>query len=312
MEITIPLVAQSTMSRGRDMDFLRDIVLFVEVAKVKNFSKAAATLGMPSSSLSRRIAELEKNIGLKLLNRTTRRTDLTEAGSLYYERCRLIVQEAQLAHEQLGDLSTKPSGLLRVSMSVDFGIFYLAPLLPEFLNQYPDIQLDIDLSARNRDLIAESVDLVIRMGPLPDSGLYARKIAEGNLQLYATPAYLHSAPKLKAPGDLLKHKCIVMKTEYGEPSWRLHQGAEHQDMRFANALSVNNMGMALRLSTLGLGIAALGQAFAQEEIAAGHLVQVLPQWSFSPVSMFAVSTSRLQPAKSRVFIDFLVERLSAK
>lgn len=291
------------------MDFLRDMVLFVEVAKVRSFSQAAATLGMPSSSLSRRIAELEKNIGLKLLNRTTRRTDLTEAGRLYYDRCRLIVQEAQLAHEQLGEIVAKPAGLLRVSMSVDFGIFFLAPLIPEFCSRFPDIQLDMDLSARNRDLIAESVDMVIRMGPLPDSGLHARKIAEKNVQLYAAPSYLRTASKLNEPNDLLQHKCIVMKTEYGEKSWRLHRETERQDVRLTNSLNVNNMGMALQLSTLGLGVAAVGQEFANRELGAGNLVHVLPEWSFPPVAIFAVSTSRLQPAKLRVFIDFLAEKL---
>lgn len=292
------------------MDLLRDMALFVEVAKAKNFSVAAEILGIPTSSLSRRISILEQNIGLRLLNRTTRRTELTEVGKIYFERCRHIVDEAQLAHEQLSYMVEKPSGQLKVSMSVDFGVFYMPTLIAEFMQVYPDIKLDLDLTSRNRDILAESVDVVIRMGELPSSSLYARHITEKKIQLYASKDYLDTSPAIYKPDDLDSHQCIAMPSEYSKKIWKLSNGATNQEVVISNEISVNNMGLMLKLTTLGLGISALGQEFAEADVKAGKLKIVLPEWSFKPIPIYAVTTSRLQPARIKVFIDFLVEKFS--
>ena len=146
------------------MEFLNDMALFVEVCKVMSFRKAADNLNMPSSTLSRRISHLEKEIGLRLLHRTTRKVELTEAGQVYFERCKRIVSEALLAHEQLGEMLSKPSGLLRISLPVDFGAMILAPLLTEFAELYPGINFEIDLTSKLVDLVAQNIDVAIRMG----------------------------------------------------------------------------------------------------------------------------------------------------
>lgn len=146
------------------MDYLRDMSLFVEIARAKSFRRAAEALGMPSSTLSRRIHLLERAIGLRLLHRTTRRIELTEAGQIYFERSRRIVDEARLAHEALGEMIEKPGGVLRVSLPVDFGAVFLAPYLAEFCRRYPAINFEFDLTPRRVDLVAEPFDVAIRMG----------------------------------------------------------------------------------------------------------------------------------------------------
>lgn len=156
------------------MELLNDMALFVEVAHTRSFRRAADATGVPNSTLSRRISALEKAIGLRLLHRTTRRVELTEAGQLYYERCRRIVEEARLAHEQLGELLAQPSGVLRASLPVDFATIYMAPLVAEFARRYPGIAFDFDLTPRRVDLVAEPYDVAIRMGELTDSNLVAQ------------------------------------------------------------------------------------------------------------------------------------------
>lgn len=146
------------------VNHLNDMALFVEVVKAKGFRNAADTIGIPNSTLSRRISELEKSIGLRLLHRTTRKIELTEAGKIYYERCKRIVSEAKLAHEQLGEILLQPSGLLRISLPVDFGTIFLTSRLKEFAEIYPGINFEIDLTPKLVDLVSQNIDVAIRMG----------------------------------------------------------------------------------------------------------------------------------------------------
>src|SRR5690349_7158400 len=174
-------------------DYLNDMALFVEVVKANGFRHAAEAVGIPNSTLSRRISALEKSIGLRLLHRTTRKIELTEAGQLYFERCKRIVDEARLAHEQLGDMLAQPSGTLRVSLPVDFAVTYLAPLIVEFADMYPGISFDFDLTPRRVDLVSEPYDVAIRIGESGSSQLIARTLASLTPYLYASPRYLERA-----------------------------------------------------------------------------------------------------------------------
>ena len=189
-------------------DHLKDMALFVEVVKAKGFRSAADALGVPNSTLSRRISELEKSIGLRLLHRTTRRIELTEAGQIYYERCRRIVDEARLAHEQLGAMLAQPSGVLRASLPVDFAVTYLAPLIAEFARLYPGISFDFDLAPRRVDLVSEPFDVAIRMGESESSQLIARKLAMVTPHLYASPGYLQRSGEPSKPAELAQHECF--------------------------------------------------------------------------------------------------------
>ena len=198
------------------MELLNDMALFVDVAQARSFRRAADATGVPSSTLSRRISALEKAIGLRLLHRTTRKVELTEAGQLYYERCRRIVEEARLAHEQLGEMQAQPSGTLRASLPVDFATTYLAPLIAEFAGLYPGIAFDLDLTPRRVDLVAEPFDVAIRMGELHDSNLIARLLAKLSVQAYASPRYLEISGEPKHPSDLAQHECLGFSKVSGQ------------------------------------------------------------------------------------------------
>lgn len=289
------------------MELLNDMALFVEVVKARSYRRAAQTVGVPNSTLSRRISGLEKAIGLRLLHRTTRKIELTEAGQIYFERCRRIVDEARLAHEQLGEMLAQPSGVLRVSLPVDFATTYLAPQLAEFSRRYPGISFEFDLTPRRVDLVAEPFDVAIRMGELPDSTLIARKLAELPRYLYASPRYLELSGEPSGPADLEKHQCLCFPR--GD-AWTLHRGAQSVEVTVGGRFRLNSIGMMRRMAGLDLGIAMLAEAIVAEDLKDGRLRRVLPQWQAAPISVHAVTETRLLPAKTQRFIEFLSECLN--
>ncbi|MET4213273.1 LysR family transcriptional regulator [Bradyrhizobium sp. LA2.1] len=289
------------------MALLNDMALFVEVAKARSFRRAAKTLDMPNSTLSRRIDLLEKEIGLRLLNRTTRKIELTEAGQIYFERCKRIVDEARLAHEQLDGMLAQPSGMLRVSLPVDFANTYLAPLIAEFAQQYPDIDFEFDLTPRRVDLVSEPFDLAIRVGESEPSHMIARPLARMPGYLYASPRYLDINGEPHEPADLTRHQCLCMTKV---SAWTLHRGTQMEQTDVGGRFRLNNVGLIRRLATLDMGIAFLPQEIVADEVADGRLRRIMPQWQGSPVTVYAVTETRLLPAKTQRFIEFLRERLS--
>ncbi len=285
---------------------LNDMGLFVEVVKAKGFVRAAEAIGMPSSTLSRRISGLEKSIGLRLLNRTTRRVELTEAGQLYYERCKRIVEEAALAHVQLGDMVSNPTGMLRVSLPVDFANVYLTELIAEFASAFPNIKFDLDLTPRRVDLVAEPFDVAIRMGDPEDSALIARPLARLHPWLFASPGYLetHGAPS--HPKELESHECLFMPRAN---IWRLSNGEVKAEATVHGRFMLNSNSMIRRLAALDLGIALLPEQIAADQLASGQLVRILEDWQGTPIPVFAITETRLLPAKTQRFIEFLKSRL---
>jgi DNA-binding transcriptional LysR family regulator len=265
---------------------------------------------MPNSTLSRRISGLEKAIGLRLLHRTTRRIELTEAGQLYFERCKRIVEEARLAHEQLGEMLAQPSGVLRASLPVDFATIYLAPLIAEFARRYPGISFELDLTPRRVDLVAEPFDVAIRMGESSDSNLIARQLARLPRYLYASPRYLDLSSEPSQPADLVRHECLLLRAQAN--NWTLHNSTEAIEIAVGGRFRLNSIGMIRRLATLGLGIAMLTEEIVTEDLAEGRLRRVLPQWQGTPIPVYAITETRLLPAKTQRFIEFLRERLGAK
>ncbi|AUL48623.1 LysR family transcriptional regulator [Bordetella trematum] len=290
---------------------LNDIALFVEVAKRKNFSHAAEALSIPTSTLSRRVSELERSIGMKLLNRSTRRIDLTEAGVIYFERCRHIVEEARVAHEQLQDMAAQPKGRLRISMPTSLAQLFLPIVIRDFREQYPDIECDFDLSMRPIDPISNPFDLVLRFGPQPDSSLVARQIVLMTQQLYASPEYLERHGEPRVPADLGHHECLRPAMNEAYSYWVLHSGEKVERVQVTGRLAANNVGMLGRLASNGLGITPLLVFDAMERaISQGGLLRVLPQWSLTPIPLFALLPSRRIPAKTRAFLDFIQPRLA--
>lgn len=298
------------------MELLSYMRLFVEVARTKSFRRAADALDMPNSTLSRHIAELEKTIGLRLLHRSTRKVELTEAGEVYFKRCQSIVEEARMAHESLLDVVERPSGTLRVSMPVDLATGYLAPILRDFAATYPLISFEFDLTPRRVDLQAEPFDLAIRMGPPPTapSMLVARQIALVPRHLYAAPGYLKQAPPLKHPSDLVHHVLCVAQgamKQHGV-SRTFHRGEEQVEVTVDTRFAMNSVGLSRSLALLGVGIAALDGELTREDMAMGRLRRVLPDWSLSPVPVHAITETRLLPARTRLFIDFLKAHMEAR
>jgi DNA-binding transcriptional LysR family regulator len=282
------------------------MALFVEVVKAKSFRRAGEAIGVPNSTLSRRISLLEKAIGLRLLHRTTRTVELTEAGQVYYERCKRIVDEARLAHEQLGEMLAQPSGTLRASLPVDFANIYLAPLIAEFARRYPNITFDFDLTPRNVDLVTEPFDVAIRMAEPQNSNLIARQLARLTGHLYASPRYLERAGEPKHPNDLAQHECLGFPKS---GSWTLHSAKESVDVAVGGRFVLNSVGMIKRLATLDLGIILLPEEVVAEDLSSGHLRRILPQWHGTPITVYALTETRLLPAKTQRFIEFLRERL---
>jgi DNA-binding transcriptional LysR family regulator len=296
------------------MELLSYMRLFVEVARTKSFRRAAEALDMPNSTLSRHIAELEKTIGLRLLNRSTRKVELTDAGEVYFRRCQSIVEEARIAHESLLEVAERPTGTLRVSMPADLASGYLAPIIADFAATYPLIAFEIDLSPRPVDLQAEPFDLAIRIGPPPTapSTLIARPIAMLPRYLYASPAYLKRSAPLTHPNDLDRHVVCVVEgaPKLGQVARTFYRGEESVDVMIGRRFAMNSVALSRALAIQGVGLAVLDNVLARDDVASRRLVRVLPGWGLSQIPVHAVTDTRLLPARARLFIDFLKTRLS--
>lgn len=294
------------------MELLGNIELFVEVARARGFRRAAEQLGMPNSTVSRRIAELEQRVGVRLFHRTTRKVELTEAGRAYFRRCEGLVAEARAAHEALQEVAERPGGTLRVSLPADLAITLLAAPLREFGERYPQIDFELDLSSRRVDLVADGFDLAIRLGepPATPSTLVARRLGRITRELHASPAYLRHAPPLEQPADLARHACLLMLGSSPQP-WTLQRGDETQGVTVSGRHVMNSLGLCRALAGLGLGVAPLGEAFVREEVRRGELQRVLPGWALPPLPVYAVTESRLLPSRVRLFADFIAATLGA-
>ena len=289
---------------------LQDMAVFVEVARALNFTRASKISGMPVATLSRRIALLEKRVGVRLFERSTRRLVLTEPGKRYLERCERIVQDAVAAHEVLKEAAERLTGHLRLSMPVEFGLTLIAPIVDEFARQYPDITVDTDLTSRPANFVDENVDVSIRLGEVRDQSLVVRRLGSAARLLYASPSYLAKRGEPRNPKDLGAHQCIL-QSYMAEPGvWRLVSGKKTLDVDVHGRFSTNNVSMTLKFAEQGHGIAALSPPIARAAYDAGAVRQVLREWSFPPMPVHAVMTSRLVPARVRAFVEFLASRLS--
>ncbi|KAB0615120.1 LysR family transcriptional regulator [Castellaniella defragrans] len=286
---------------------LNDIELFVEVARGSSFTRAGEALDMPASTISRRIAALEKSIGVRLLNRSTRKVSLTEAGAAYFARCQHIVEEARIAHEMLVDGACNPRGRLKVSMPSTLAMSLLSDALREFSLRYPEIECEYDLSVRPIDLRSDPYDVVIRVGQPPDSGVVSRRLGTLVLGLYASREYLDARGIPADPADLARHECLRSSTERGDSVWTLFaEDGREQQVRVRGRIALNQVLMLRRMGESGMGIVPL----SIQDMKGGGLVRVLPDWSFAPMPMAALFPSRMMPARARVFIDFVKERLA--
>jgi DNA-binding transcriptional LysR family regulator len=285
-----------------------DLLLFARIVEYGSFSAAAERVGQPKSTVSRRLSLLEARLGERLLQRTTRRLVLTEFGASLLEHARKVTEEVEAAGALAQHRQQAPSGLLRVSMPGDFANHTMGALMARFMEKYPAISLEIDLSPRRVDLVAEGFDLAIRMGTLPDdSTLAARAVAVSKPALYASPAYTALRGLPEHPDDLFKHDLLSLPPKLnGMTRWKLTRGKTEWERELPARMIANSPELLVRMACTGIGIAASTELFAQSFLESGQLVRVLPEWSFPTVTGWAVFPGRrLMPAKTRVFLDML-------
>lgn len=293
------------------MQLLRDIELFVEVVNARSFSKAAVRLDMPTSTLSRRIADMERTLGLRLLNRTTRKVEVTEAGATYYARCAHLIDEARIAHEHLTESALLPRGTLRLACTPDFATLYLPDVLVRFAKSYPAVDVELDLSSRRLDLTSEHIDAALRIGDMPDSGLVSKPLGWLQHQLFAAPGYLRVHGRPATPADLATHAGVRSRSGPGGSRWvLLNESAQRESVAITSRFTAGGVGMARELALRGAGIAALDPKAAQADVQARRLEPVLTRWRLEPVPLNLVTASRLMPARVRAFAGLLAATLS--
>ena len=296
------------------MDRLTSMSVFVKVVAHHSFAVAARELGLSRAGVSKHVLALEQSLGARLLNRNTRRLSLTEVGAVVHERYARILEEIEEVERSAGALQTMPRGVLRVVSSVSFGITYLAAVTADYLARYPDVSIDMILNDRMVDLIEEGFDVAVRIGHLADSSLIARRLGPIRLVLCTSPEYLarHGAPR--RPSDLLSHDCVVyiFRVRHGE--WRFTgPDGEEETVQISGRLRANN-GNMLRVAVLkGQGIGLAPTFLVGEDLAAGRMVPLLPEYAPVEEDLAVVYPHRRQlSAKVRSFVDFLAARFTGE
>lgn len=286
-----------------------DLILFAQLMEVGSFSRAAERTGLPKSTLSRRITALEAKLGERLLTRSTRRLAITEFGERILDHAKRLLDETEAASAMALHRQALPRGVLRVSLLPDFAELDLTPLLLQYAADYPEVRLELDLSPRRVDLLAERFDLALRAASrLPDdTALVARKLCEFTNALYASPAYLKRYGEPAKPAELLNHVGLRLIGGNGDTiPWRLSRGAEVWEGLPDGPLAANSPALQRDLAAHGMGIVGLTSRFAEKWVAQGLLQRVLPEWTLPAVTIWCVTPGRrLLPARTLAFIEML-------
>jgi len=292
------------------MDRFQSFSAFAKVVELGSFAAAAGRLDVSTSAVSRQVADLEAHLEVRLLNRTTRRLSLTEAGQAFYERCVLLLADLEDTEASVRSEAVAPKGTLRVTCGVTFGERYLAPAVAEFAGRHPQVAFDIDLSDRTVDLVEEGFDLSIRIGPVGQQALVARRIGDTQLVCCAAPSYLARRPAPNTPDDLQQHECFAYTYAATASAWTFEgpDGARHTP-RINFRHRANNGRMLAAMAVAGVGITLEPDFIVATEVRAGRLIRVLPGYEppRSPISAVYPSRRHLS-AKVRSFVDFLAER----
>ena len=292
-----------------------DLLLFARIVESGSFTRAASRVNLPKSTVSRRLALLETTLGERLLQRTTRKLVVTEFGASLYEHARRVADEVDAAGALAQHRQGEPSGKLRISAPGDFANTGLYEVIARFLERYPAVKLEMDLTPRRVDLVAENFDIAIRMGDLPDDAtLSARPITLEQPGLYAAPSYLARCGIPEHPDDLGEHDvlCILSRTGGAEP-WTLMRGKVRWKGALNARLTANSPDLLARIASRGAGIALSSTLFAQPYMQTGELVRVLPEWDMPTANGWAVFPSRkLMPAKTRAFLEMIESACTEK
>jgi DNA-binding transcriptional LysR family regulator len=291
-----------------DLDAVR---VFVQVVQAGGFTAAARRLDMPKSTVSRRVSELESQLGARLLQRTTRSLALTDVGSAYFARVERALSELSDAERAVAELNDAPRGVLRMTAPTDFAHLFLSEIAASYQRAYPEVALIVDLENRRADLVAEGYDLALRgSARLDDSSLVARRLLTGAHALFASPAYLEQRGEPRAPSDLQDHALVLFRNEKLRERLKLMRGSETTSVEVRGRLSSNDLGFVKRAALDGLGIGALPLFTTCRELLGGALRRVLPDYDLGPSGVYAVypSARHLTP-KVRTFIELAAAHL---
>jgi DNA-binding transcriptional LysR family regulator len=293
---------------------LADLTLFAETARAGSFAAVAKARGTDPSTISRRLAALEETLGVRLFQRTTRSLSLTEAGDLYLSRALPLIEELARIGAEARETRARPTGTLRLTASVTFGQAMLLPLLPAFRQAYPEIRLECLFTDQNLDLIAERIDLAIRLAPAVEGDVIASRLMTTRYRVVASPAYLAAAPSPDAPEDLARHRLLLFTIRPFRTRWLFRNGAGTREIPVTGDITISPAGAILDAALAGLGVALLPNYLTDPHIASGRLVRLLTPWevtatSFDTGAWLVYPSRSFLPAKTRAMIDFLTAAL---
>lgn len=300
------------MSRDR-VNRAADMEVFATTIERGSFSAAARILGLSPSAVSRTISTVEARFGVRLIARTTRALAMTAEGEAYYHAARRILGDLAEVEQAIGEQAA-PRGRLRISTTLSYGRLYIVPLIGEFIDLHPGIIVDISLTDTVIDLVEERADVAIRIGPLPDSPMIARRLGESDRVVVASPAYIARYGEPLAPEDLRAHRCLGFNFRRQQPWWPFRHDGRDISLAITPAIETNNGDTVTQLAVGGVGIARIGRFNVADAIADGRLVELLADYNPGDVEPFHalfLGGSTL-PARVRVFIDFLAERLGGR
>ena len=296
------------------MEAFSDIQLFSLIVKLGNMAAAAQELGVTPPVVTRRLANLEKRLGVRLMNRTTRKISLTPEGEVYLMEGVRILEEMTALEDRLGGGSKQPQGTVRIAATLGFGRTYIAPALSKFIDTHPQIEVQLHLSDKSVNLVDQGFDLMVRFGELSDSRLTARVLALNRRMLCAAPSYLRSHAIPSHPRDLGKHNCIFIREgdeTFG--TWHLRNGAATESIKVRANLSTNDGTSALGWALDGQGILARSQWEIAKSLREKRLIPVLPEWTLPSADVYLVfQASKQMPAKVRVLLDFLLNEFKQR
>ncbi len=289
---------------------LNHISTFVRVVETGTFTAAATALGLPKSSVSRGVAQLEDSLGVRLLQRTTRKLNLTEAGRRYFQQVRAALGGLEQANGAVADMGTEPRGIVRLTAPGDFSGGLLSDVIGTFVRTYPLIHVDVTLTGRWVNLIEEGFDLALRAGKLRDSSLVARKIAVTELGLYASPAYLKRRGPPKRLADLANHDCLLHRSGQGIIPWRLTGPRGAELVAVTGPVTADSLGFIQGLAVKGAGIGLLPELGCEAEVSRGALVRILPAYAIRGGALHVVSPPlRHVPARVALLRECLIKEL---
>lgn len=296
------------------MDQFTAMKVFRRVVELEGFSAAARDLKLSNAAVSKNVSELEADLGVRLLTRTTRRLSVTEAGEAYYKRCVRVLEELEEARDEASELAHTPRGTLRISAPVSFGLMHLAQAIPKFLELYPGLQVDLVLNDRVVDLVEEGFDLALRgAGELSDSSLVVRKLAPIRRVVCGAPAYFEHRSIPKVPSDLEDHECVVYSLSSSPKQWSFRHDGSDFSVRVDGRYQVNNSIALKQALLLGLGLGLIPTFIVGPELRRKELLIVLARFQSAPQSLYAVHPHRhYVPHKTRSFIDFVSATFGGK